>query len=184
MWQRIGSIRETWSYREASYREALLLSALLSVLLLAACSDDEAATPNDGGSTAGEAATGGDRCDALDPAFSVPGSDVGERYACISLPEPDALVSGTIEVGGYSAGAFEQALVVELRDASGSVLVTTPVTARAPDLGLVGPWTATLALPPDTPSGVGTIVAYATSARDGSVDFEATITVRIIAAAG
>lgn len=166
---------------------APMLAALLALLVLplAACSDvgDDGDAAGAGGDTAdtGGNVAAGDTCAHLPPEFSIPGSDVGERYACISLPEPDATVEGRFDAGGYTAGAFEQALVIELRDAAGTVLVATPVTASAPDLGLVGPWNTTLTVPAGTASGAGTLVAYATSARDGSVDFEASIPVRISA---
>ncbi len=54
-----------------------------------------------------------------------------------------------------------------------------PTTVRQPDIGLfVGDWDVTLRLEPPLREGsMGTIRAYATSPRDGSVDFETSIRV-------
>lgn len=121
--------------------------------------------------------TGGGTCDALHPDGLEVGQEVEAIFICIGAPAPGDSVSGSIEVQGFQAGAFEQNVVIELRDADGAVLAETFTTANAPDIGLIaGEWTATLEVP-DTAAGTGSIAAFSESAETGNLDFGGEIAV-------
>ena len=121
--------------------------------------------------------TGGGTCDALYPDGLEVGQEVEDVFICIASPAPGDAVSGSIEVNGFQAGAFEQNVVIELRDADGAVLAETFTTANAPDIGLIaGEWTATLEVP-DTATGTGSIAAFSASAETGNLDFGGEIAV-------
>ena len=65
---------------------------------------------------------------------------------------------------------FEAALVVELRDASGTALLTQNVMAASGTEE--SDFTANLVLPATLPSGFYDLVAFDHSARDGAVENE------------
>jgi len=113
--------------------------------------------------------TGGGSCDALFPSGLEVGQAAEDVFVCIDGPAPGASIGTSVTVSGYQAGAFEQNVVVEVRDASGAALARQATTANAPDIGLVvGAWTVDL----DVSGGVAaSIAAFAESARDGSIDF-------------
>jgi hypothetical protein len=82
--------------------------------------------------------------------------------ACGTVASPGA----TLEVAGRAA-VFEAALTVELRDASGAVVVGQNVMAAS---GVEeSDYTASLAIPGDTPLGFYDLVAYTHSPEDGRV---------------
>lgn len=119
---------------------------------------------------------GGGTCDALFPGGLEVGQVVEDVFVCIGSPAgPGASVGGAVTVSGYQAGAFEQNVVVEVRDASGAALARAATTANAPDIGLVvGAWTVELEVSGGEPAS---IAAFAESARDGSIDFGGAIEV-------
>jgi hypothetical protein len=81
---------------------------------------------------------------------------------CGTVASPGA----TLEVTGRAA-VFEAALTVELRDASGAVVVGQNVMAAS---GVEeSDFSASLAVPADAPLGFYDLVAYTNSAEDGSV---------------
>ncbi len=115
---------------------------------------------------------GGAICDALYPDGLEVGDEVENVFICISDPAPGASIGDSVEVRGFQAGSFEQNVIVEVRDADGTVLAKTPTTANAPDLGLiVGDWSVTLQLTEAPATETGVLAAYTESARDGSLDF-------------
>jgi hypothetical protein len=83
---------------------------------------------------------------------------------------------GKLDVGG-TASVFEAALSVDLRDSTGKVINTQHLTASAgaPDTGT---WQATFDIAA-LPTGDYEILAYNTSARDGSVQNTFAIPIRI-----
>lgn len=83
---------------------------------------------------------------------------------------------GKLDVRG-TASVFEAALSIDLRDATGKVLNTQHVTASAGAPG-TGTWQATFDLA-GLPAGDYDVVAYNTSARDGSVQNTFPIPIRI-----
>ena len=120
----------------------------------------------------------GDTCDSLFPEGLEVGQVVDDKFVCFTSPLAGEPVGGLVSVAGFSAGAFEASIVVELRDAVGNVLAMQPVQVAQPEIGLyAGDWSVTIEVPPPGTAG-GAIVAYATSPRDGSIDFEASMAVR------
>jgi hypothetical protein len=118
--------------------------------------------------------TGGGTCDALYPRGLVVGQAVEDVFVCIEAPAPGASVGSHVTVSGFQAGAFEQNVGVEVRDASGTALARTAATANAPDIGLIaGAWTVEL----DVSGTPASIAAFAESPRDGSIDFGGAIEV-------
>ena len=84
-------------------------------------------------------------CAARFPGGLAVGDLAAEPFICIERPEPNATLTGAVEIVGYAAGAFENAIVVELHDAGGALLDGRPVQVAAPDVGLVvGRWAVTL----------------------------------------
>jgi hypothetical protein len=83
----------------------------------------------------------------------------------ITSPACAAVVSGTLTITGM-AQVFEAALSVDIRDASGSAVMTQNVLAA--DGTMFSPWTATFDLS-TLPGGFYDVVAYSHSAQDGSV---------------
>jgi hypothetical protein len=96
----------------------------------------------------------------------------------ITSPACGATVApgGTIAVTGRAA-VFEAALTVELRDASGAVVVAQNVMAAS---GVEeSDFTAALAVPASAPNGMYDLVAYSHSAMDGSVINEFSIQILV-----
>jgi len=115
---------------------------------------------------------GGATCDALYPDGIEVGDEVDGVFICINDPAPGASVGDSIDVTGFQAGSFEQNVIVEVRDADGTVLAKTPTTANAPDVGLIaGAWSVTLQLSETPATETGVLAAYTDSPRDGSLDF-------------
>ncbi len=103
--------------------------------------------------------------------------DVVERGVTLSSDRPNividspacaAKVSGTLTVSGRAL-VFEAVLHVDIRDASGAVVMTQRVMAA--DGTLFTPWNATFDLSALTP-GFYDLVAYDLSARDGTIENE------------
>lgn len=89
----------------------------------------------------------------------------------ITSPACGATVApGSTLVARGRALVFEAALVVELRDASGTALVTQNVMAASGTEE--SDFTANLVLPATLPSGFYDLVAFDHSARDGAVENE------------
>jgi hypothetical protein len=109
-----------------------------------------------------------------------PGEAVAESFVCIDVPASGAALSpGLVAIAGYSAGAFEASIIVELRGSDGAILDAQPVQVDQREIGLfAGTWTVQLRVPADIDAESGTVAAFAISARDGSVDFGAQAPVR------
>jgi hypothetical protein len=76
-----------------------------------------------------------------------------------------------------TANLFEAALTVELRDSSGTAVVTLPVTAE--ECCEESQFNATLTVPADLSAGFYDVVAYSLSAQDGSVENEFPVQVEV-----
>ncbi len=83
---------------------------------------------------------------------------------------------GTIVVAGQAL-VFEAVLHVDLRDASGTALVTQRVMAASGTEE--SPFSASLAVPVGAADGFYDVVAYSLSARDGSVINEFSVPVEL-----
>jgi hypothetical protein len=106
--------------------------------------------------------------------------NVAERAITLSAERPTIFVtepdcgavvapSATLAVSGRAA-VFEAALTIELRDASGAVVVAENVMAAS---GVEeADFTGSLAIPADAPNGFYDLVAYSFSAMDGSIQNE------------
>lgn len=95
-----------------------------------------AQSARDGGVT--HLASVGVRLTPTGPEDIVPGKPQPEQIA-IFEPAPGATIQGGVaHVEGFGLGGFEQTLVVEVHDQSGSVVGSMPITVDAPDLGLPG----------------------------------------------
>lgn len=61
----------------------------------------------------------------------------------ITAPQPgDTATSGVVHVKGIGRASFEGTLVIEVYDEQGNLIGSLPVLADAPDMGLVGPFSA------------------------------------------
>ena len=76
-----------------------------------------------------------------------------------------------------TAALFEAAFTVELRDSSGTALVTVPVTAE--ECCVESQFTSTLTIPADLASGFYDVVAYSLNAADGSVENEFAVQIEV-----
>jgi hypothetical protein len=97
----------------------------------------------------------------------------------INQPGQAASVTSPVNVTGEADGTFEQALVVQITDQNGGVLVTVPTTIQAssPDRGPYAvdvPFTVAADQP-------GRISVYSTSARDGGLIHLASVEVTLLA---
>jgi hypothetical protein len=106
------------------------------------------------------------------------GVQVSQPFVCIDYPFEGSTILEAVAVAGYSAGAFENNIAIDVLDSSGAVIASSHATAVAPDLGMVGPWSAVILLPQQPSGSTGTIHAYAESPRDGSIAFEDSIEVK------
>ncbi|HLV34913.1 MAG TPA: Gmad2 immunoglobulin-like domain-containing protein, partial [Spirillospora sp.] len=113
----------------------------------------------------------------LSVSIGAAGAQVGAAVS-ITSPAPGAVLPNmnAISVTGTGTALFENSLVVQALDTTGSILAQQPVTTDAPEVGGTGNWQTTLAVnvAPGTP---GIIRAFATSPNDGSIVAEATINV-------
>jgi len=167
---------------------AVVLSAVVVLLLLVACSGDDdmtsiaTATPT---ATAFPTPTStamptsmpvASDCDASGLGGLSVGDVVPEAFVCIELPLPGDSMTGPIVVSGWSAGAFEASLIVELLDGDGSILSRLPTMVAQPEIGLfAGEFAITLAMEDAPRFEGGSIHVWAQSPRDGSIAFETTI---------
>ncbi|MBM3140306.1 MAG: hypothetical protein FJZ92_08870, partial [Chloroflexi bacterium] len=111
------------------------------------------------------------------------GDPVPAKVVCIDAPPPGATVPGAagarVCVSGFVAGAFEQNVVIEVRDDAGRRLALAPATAFGADLGLFATrWEIEIRLADDAAHATGRVVAYTTSPRDGSIETRAEVPVR------
>ena len=65
-----------------------------------------------------------------------------EQILLLAPQNGAAISGGTVHVEGFGLASFEQTLVIDVLDETGSVIATTPVTVAAPDLGQPGPFSA------------------------------------------
>lgn len=76
----------------------------------------------------------------------------------LSTPAPGATIEGGIvHVEGYGLASFEQTLLIEVQDTSGTILGSLPVIVEAPDVGQPGAFQADVAYEA-TSTGAGRIV--------------------------
>jgi hypothetical protein len=85
--------------------------------------------------------------------------------------------SGSLVIVTGRAALFEAALTVEVRDASGTVVVTLPVTAE--ECCVESNFSSQLTLPDVMTSGLYDVVAYSLSPKDGSVENEFPVQIEI-----
>ena len=112
---------------------------------------------------------------AAPPPSSTPGEaeDPAEGPA-VSITSPAAgaeiNVNQPITVTGTGRGLFEGNVVIQILDAEGNVLIEEPTIAAGTDVGVGGPGEWSIELTLDAQAGsAGTIYAFTTSPRDGSV---------------
>jgi hypothetical protein len=160
-------------------------ATLLWVVLIAACGGEDNGAPASATSaptptvspTASPVAVASD-CTARGFSRLAVGDVVEAPFACIGAPLPGARVMGAIEVSGWSAGAFEASLVVDVLDGDGAMLSRVPVTVAQPEIGLfVGRYRITVPIA-DTPRfDRGRIHVWAQSPRDGGIMFDTAVEV-------
>jgi len=110
--------------------------------------------------------------------YEAPFADGAE--ALITVPEPGALVSPPLLVQGFGSGsAFEGAITVRLKDAAGRQLASVNTQVLQPDVGLTGPFEATLTFTPPPEPSPATIEVITRSPRDGSEILLASREVRV-----
>jgi hypothetical protein len=123
---------------------------------------------------------------ANEPAWRVEMGNVGRHYsswryvnpfldgkqAIITRPmrgEPPQIVEGPLRVQGFENGnAFEASITIRLKTSSGAVLAQQPTMVQRPDIGIAGPFDATLnyTQPAQTTPGVIEVVVF--SPKDGA----------------
>ena len=112
--------------------------------------------------------------DGQELTFTMPGEagSPGGPAIAITGPQDGAVLdlSQPVHIEGTGEGLFEGALIVEIRDADGSVLVGQPTIMQGEDVGVGEPgvWAVDLVVEA-VPGANGQIVAYAASPRDGSI---------------
>lgn len=103
------------------------------------------------------------------------GKQVTRPLLCLDAPAVGARVArvGRLAVRGYAGGSFENNVVIEVRPLAdrtpGAVLVMSPVTYSAPDMGMPGGFQLTLTIPASAPPGPARVTAHFDSPKDGSV---------------
>ena len=109
---------------------------------------------------------------------SVTYGQVPQPSITITSIAPGAQVAnnGPIPVSGTATNLWEGALVVRALDSAGNVLDEEPTTASGAALGGTGPWEVELNVSVATGT-TGRIYAFSTSARDGSIVAEASVSV-------
>lgn len=110
------------------------------------------------------------------PTIQRPGPHPEERE--IVEPVPSAAISGgTVHVAGRSGPTFEQDLIIEIHDADGSVVGSSPTTIGS-EAGQGGMFSADIAYAVSEEQP-GRIVVYDRSARDGGVVHLASVEVTL-----
>ena len=93
----------------------------------------------------------------------------------IKIDEPkDGAVLDTnlpVTVSGTGRGLFENNVVVEVLDSSGTVMVQEPTTMQTEEVGGAGTWSIEIRIPAGE-GEKGTIHAFSISPQDGSIDAE------------
>lgn len=91
------------------------------------------------------------------------------RQALITAPARDSVVGSPLVVQGFERGfAFEAAIGVRLRAASGQVLATAYTRVQRPDIGVPGPFSASLVFIEPETTTPGTVEVVVGSPADGS----------------
>jgi hypothetical protein len=102
-------------------------------------------------------------------------------FITISSPTPGAQLPPTFTVSGTGGGLFEGALVVRAENKGGQVLAEKPVTLQGADVGAGGTGTYSVQLTVNvSPNTAGSIMAFATSPKDGSIVASATVPVTFV----
>lgn len=115
-------------------------------------------------------------------------TDLVERPLTISTERPDIIVTnprcgdvypvGTLIRVLGTADLFEASLVVELRNSSGTPVVTLPVTAE--ECCVESNFSSTLTVPADLPPGFYDLVAYSLSPQDGTQENVFAVQVEVV----
>jgi hypothetical protein len=163
-----------------SLRGVLVLAA--AAVLLASCNGTTPAAPATPGQLPPEH-VGLNTCAALFPSGVQAGQAVPQKFVCIDAPDPgasiDAAAGQEVTLRGWVAGAFEQNVLLELRDADGNVVAEGFTTAFGADVGLfAAQWEGTLTVQRAPAGDSGELAAFTSDAQDGGVDVEAAIPVR------
>lgn len=88
----------------------------------------------------------------------------------ITSPEAYSAVAGSsFTVSGTGAGLFEGNVVVEVRDAEGTVLFEAPTTLQAEQVDAVGDWSLDVDLSGLSEAAQLSVVAYSTSPENGDI---------------
>jgi heat shock protein HslJ len=97
----------------------------------------------------------------------------------IDQPQDGAVldVAEPVTISGTGRGLFENNVVVEALDEGGNVLVRQPTTMTSADVGGPGVWSIDLTIPAE-PGSMGTVHAFSTSPKDGSVNAEDSVPVQ------
>lgn len=113
--------------------------------------------------------------------------DLVEYPLTVSTDRPDIIVTSPRCGDVYPAGTpiqvlgtarlFEAALTVELRDSSGTPVLTLPVTAE--ECCVESNFSSTITVPAGLASGWYDFAAYSLSAKDGTVENEFTVQIQV-----
>jgi len=108
----------------------------------------------------------------------VPTPELVREAIIISSPAADEEVSSPITVTGWGS-AFENALAVDVLDASGVTIAQGQATVEA-EFGQYGPFTGTITIAvPITETQLARIQVYSISPRDGAIEHLASVTVNL-----
>ena len=114
------------------------------------------------------------------------GKQVTKPMLCLDAPAVGAQVAhgGRLAVQGDAGGSFENNVVIEIRPLAnrtpGAVLVMSPVTYSAPDMGVPGGFHLTLTIPASAPAGPARVTAHFDSPKDGSVVISESVDIVIV----
>jgi immunoglobulin-like protein involved in spore germination len=106
--------------------------------------------------------------------------DGKERSIMIQLPTAGADLSGSVQLSGsFTISPFENTLAFKIYDASGTELVSGPITVTAPELGGPGTFDTTVDLGVIQAGTQARITVQDISAADGSILAMASVTVTV-----
>lgn len=134
-----------------------------------------ATSPRDGGIQ--HLASTGVSLSRFGPPEILQAEDQGERLKLLAPQAGEEIKGSTVHVRGFGLAGFEQTLLIEIQDAQGNLVGSSPAIVEAPDVGLAGPFVVDVSYTL-TESGPGRVVVRDVSPAFGgdvhlaSVDVE------------
>lgn len=100
-----------------------------------------------------------------------------QEQIIIYTPAAGATITSPVAITGFGRATQHNQLAVEVRDSSNVVIGSGPAPVTGP-LGQPGPFAASIAFTPSTPSSPGFIQVYDSSPATGSITHLASVLIR------